>query len=120
MASADRSRNAGLDNMAKTSPSGASYTISWRSFMGQIMLHACAHAYVGPHGAGELRQVRRGGWPAHLRQLPAAVTAAVLPAAGVPAARARRVALHHRPPGLRAVVPAAAARGRDGARRAGR
>ncbi len=49
--------------------------------------------------------------------LPAPPTAARCPAPRVRPAGARRAALHHDPPGLRAVVPAAAARGRDGPRR---
>ena len=57
---------------------------------------------------------------ADLRQLPAAPAAARRPAPRVRPAGARRAAVHHHPPGLRALVPAAAARGRDGARRAGR
>ena len=42
------------------------------------------------------------------------------PAPRVRPAGARRAAVHHHPPGLRAVVPAAPARGGDGARRPGR
>ena len=69
-----------------------------------------------PGGARRLRRgaVAEGSAPAaHLRQLPAAGPAARRPAPGVRPAGARRAAVHHHPPGLRAVVPAAAARARS-------
>ena len=63
------------------------------------------------------RRLRRAGCPADLRQLPPARAAARGPAAGVRPRRARRAALHHHPPGLRALVQAAAARGHRRPRR---
>ncbi len=60
-------------------------------------------------------QFRRGRRAAHLRQLPAAARA---PRPAGPAGRPagpRRAAVHHHAPGLRAVVPAAAARADRGA-----
>ncbi len=71
-----------------------------------------------------VRQLRGGGRPADLRQLPSTAAAAGQPAPRERrrhrAARARRAAVHHHPPGLRAVVPAAAPRGGRGAGRPGR
>ena len=89
---------------------------------------ACPHHAAWPragcvgwaHGRRELRVLRRGGRAAHLRQLPAPAPAARRPAPRVRSAGPRRAAVHHDPPGLRALVPAAPARGRGGARRAAR
>ena len=71
------------------------------------MTSRAAGARCRRHHRTQLRRRRR---PAHLRRLPAAARAAgPAGAAGRPAGP-RRAAVHHRAPGLRAVVPAAAVR----------
>ena len=76
------------------------------------------HDHVGQPGpGGDRAQLRRGGRPPHLRQLPAAAGAAGPAGAAGDPARPRRAAVHHRAPGLRALVQAAAARADRGPRR---
>ena len=79
--------------------------------------HGYGDVMAQEQAARPVRLVRRAGRPADLRQLPAAAAAARLPAPRVRPAGARRAAVHHHPPGLRAVVQAAPARGDGGPRR---
>src|SRR5439155_13720793 len=76
--------------------------------------------YTGHRAGGKLRSreapepaVRPGGRRAFVRQLPPRTRAARAADAPVHPARARRAAVHHRAPGVRAVVPRGPVRARD-------
>jgi hypothetical protein len=101
----------GIPGPRQSLATGLSAGTSSRAILGHRDITTTA--WCGHAGSADVPELRRRGRAADLQQLPAPARAAESAGAAGRARRPRRAAVHHRAPGLRAVVQATALRGRD-------